>query len=80
LAVKKILSHLAMRTEPLPRTRALDLTGQQRFDLDAAQSDPLGMRFRTRQADVCLRAASRRPSRWSMATKSQRWEPATASA
>jgi hypothetical protein len=36
LAVKKILSHLGMRTEPLPRARARDPTGQERFDFDAA--------------------------------------------
>lgn len=36
LAVKKILSHLGMRTEPLPRARARDPTGQESFDFDAA--------------------------------------------
>jgi hypothetical protein len=36
LAVKKILSHLGMRTEPLPRARARDPTGQTAFDFDAA--------------------------------------------
>jgi hypothetical protein len=34
--VNKILSHLGMRTEPLPRARARDPTGQERFDFDAA--------------------------------------------
>ena len=34
--VKKILSHLAMRTEPLPRRRARDPTGQESFDFEAA--------------------------------------------
>jgi len=34
--VKKILAHLDMPTEPLPRARARDPTGQQRFDFDAA--------------------------------------------
>ena len=36
LAVKKILSHLGMRTDPLPRARARDPTGQTAFDFDAA--------------------------------------------
>jgi hypothetical protein len=35
-AVNKILSHLGLRTEPLPRARARDPTGQERFDFDAA--------------------------------------------
>ena len=34
--VKKILSHLNVRTEPLPRARARDPTGQESFDYDAA--------------------------------------------
>jgi len=34
--VKKILSHLGARTEPLPRGRARDPTGQESFDFDAA--------------------------------------------
>jgi DNA-directed RNA polymerase subunit H (RpoH/RPB5) len=34
--VKKILSHLGVRTEPLPRGRARDPTGQESFDFDAA--------------------------------------------
>jgi DNA-directed RNA polymerase subunit H (RpoH/RPB5) len=34
--VKKILSHLDLPTEPLPRARARDPTGQERFDFDAA--------------------------------------------
>ena len=34
--VKKILSHLDLRTEPLPRARARDPTGQESFDYDAA--------------------------------------------
>jgi hypothetical protein len=36
LAVKKILSHLRMRTDPLPRARARDPTGQTAFHFDAA--------------------------------------------
>mgnify|MGYP001312274621 CR=1 FL=1 len=32
--VKKILSHLGLRTEPLPRGRARDPTGQESFDFD----------------------------------------------
>ena len=36
LAVKTILSHLGMRTDPLPRARARDPTGQTAFDFDAA--------------------------------------------
>ena len=32
----KILSHLGLRTEPLPRGRARDPTGQERFDFEAA--------------------------------------------
>ena len=35
-AVKKILAHLVVRTEPLPRGRARDPTGQTGFDFDAA--------------------------------------------
>jgi hypothetical protein len=35
-AVKKILSHLGVRTEPLPRARARDPTAQESFDFDAA--------------------------------------------
>jgi hypothetical protein len=35
-AVKKMLSHLGVRTDPLPRARARDPTGQERFDFDAA--------------------------------------------
>jgi hypothetical protein len=34
--VKKILSHLGMPTEPLPRARARDPIGQQSFDFHAA--------------------------------------------
>ena len=34
--VKKILSHLGVRTEPLPRGRARDPTGQESFEYDAA--------------------------------------------
>jgi hypothetical protein len=34
--VNKILSHLGMPTEPLPRARARDPTGQQSFDFHAA--------------------------------------------
>jgi DNA-directed RNA polymerase subunit H (RpoH/RPB5) len=34
--VKKILAHLGLPTEPLPRARARDPTGQQGFDFDAA--------------------------------------------
>jgi len=34
--VKKILSHIGVPTEPLPRARARDPTGQQRFDFHAA--------------------------------------------
>ena len=34
--VKKILSHLGLPTEPLPRARARDPTGQESFDYDAA--------------------------------------------
>jgi hypothetical protein len=34
--VKKILSHLGRRTEPLARARARDPTGQESFDFDAA--------------------------------------------
>jgi hypothetical protein len=34
--VKKILSHLGVRTDPLPRARARDPTGQECFDYDAA--------------------------------------------
>lgn len=34
--VKKILSHLGMRTQPLPRGRALSPTGQESFDFEAA--------------------------------------------
>jgi Putative transposase len=34
--VKKILAHLGLPTEPLPRARARDPTGQQSFDFDAA--------------------------------------------
>jgi DNA-directed RNA polymerase subunit H (RpoH/RPB5) len=34
--VKKILSHLNLPTEPLPRARARDPTGQETFDFDAA--------------------------------------------
>jgi len=35
-AVKKILAHLNLPTEPLPRARARDPTEQQSFDFDAA--------------------------------------------
>ena len=35
--VKKILSHLGVRTEPLPRARARDPTGQESFDDDATR-------------------------------------------
>jgi DNA-directed RNA polymerase subunit H (RpoH/RPB5) len=35
-AVKKILAHLGMPTEPLPRARARDPTEQESFDFDAA--------------------------------------------
>ena len=35
-AVKKILAHLGLPTEPLPRARARDPTGQESFDFDAA--------------------------------------------
>jgi hypothetical protein len=35
-AVKKILEHLGPSTEPLPRARARDPTGQESFDFDAA--------------------------------------------
>lgn len=34
--VKKILSHLGRRTDPLPRGRARDPTGQSSFDFEAA--------------------------------------------
>jgi len=34
--VKMILSHLGLPTEPLPRARARDPTGQESFDYDAA--------------------------------------------
>ena len=34
--VKKILAHLGLRTEPLPRARARDPTAQTRFGFDAA--------------------------------------------
>ena len=34
--VKKILAHLGVPTEPLPRGRARDPTGQTGFDFDAA--------------------------------------------
>ena len=34
--VRKILSHLGVRTDPLPRARARDPTGQEHFDFDAA--------------------------------------------
>jgi hypothetical protein len=34
--VKNILTHLGVRTEPLPRGRARDPTGQESFDYDAA--------------------------------------------
>jgi hypothetical protein len=34
--VQKLLSHLGLRTEPLPRGRARDPTGQESFDFDAA--------------------------------------------
>jgi hypothetical protein len=34
--IKKILSHLGMPTEPLPRAQARDPTGQQSFDFHAA--------------------------------------------
>src|SRR5262249_14594545 len=34
--VKKILAHLGLPTEPLPRARARDPTGQESFDFDAA--------------------------------------------
>ena len=36
VVVKKILSHLGVRTEPLPRGRARDPTGQESFDFEAA--------------------------------------------
>ena len=35
-AVKKILAHLGLPTEPLPRARARDPTGKESFDFDAA--------------------------------------------
>jgi len=35
-AVKKILAHLGLPTDPLPRARARDPTGQVSFDFDAA--------------------------------------------
>jgi hypothetical protein len=35
-AVRKILAHLGVRTEPLPHARARDPTGQTDFDFDAA--------------------------------------------
>jgi hypothetical protein len=35
-AVMKILAHLGLPTEPLPRARARDPTRQQSFDFDAA--------------------------------------------
>ncbi len=35
-AVKKILSHLGVRTDPLPRARARDPTEQMDFGFDAA--------------------------------------------
>jgi hypothetical protein len=34
--VKKIVSHLSLPTEPLPRARARDPPGQQSFDFHAA--------------------------------------------
>jgi hypothetical protein len=34
--VNKILSHLDLPTEPRPRARARDPTGQESFDFDAA--------------------------------------------
>jgi hypothetical protein len=34
--VKKILTHLGVRTDPLPRARAHDPTGQESFHFDAA--------------------------------------------
>jgi hypothetical protein len=34
--VKKILTHLGLPTEPLPRAQARDPTGQESFDFDAA--------------------------------------------
>jgi DNA-directed RNA polymerase subunit H (RpoH/RPB5) len=34
--VKKILAHLGLPTEPLPRARARDPTGQVSFGFDAA--------------------------------------------
>jgi DNA-directed RNA polymerase subunit H (RpoH/RPB5) len=34
--VKKILAHLGLPTEPLPRARARDPTGQESFDFGAA--------------------------------------------
>jgi hypothetical protein len=34
--VRKILSHLGARADPLPRARARDPTGQEHFDFDAA--------------------------------------------
>jgi hypothetical protein len=34
--VKKILAHLGLPIEPLPRARARDPTGQESFDFDAA--------------------------------------------
>jgi len=34
--VKKILAHLGLPTEPLPRARARDPTGQESFDEGAA--------------------------------------------
>jgi hypothetical protein len=36
--VKKILSHLGLRTEPLSRARARDPTGQESFDESAAST------------------------------------------
>ena len=34
--VKKILTHLGLPTEPLPRAQARDPTGQESFDFGAA--------------------------------------------
>jgi hypothetical protein len=36
IVVKKSLSQLGLQTDPLPRARARDRTGQESFDVDAA--------------------------------------------
>ena len=48
--VKKILAHLRLPTEPLPRARARDPTGQESFDVNAAQGEARGRRARPRHA------------------------------